>query len=32
MMMMPLAEGRFDLDDYTDYVIEMLHALESDTM
>jgi poly(3-hydroxybutyrate) depolymerase len=25
--MVPLAEGRFDLDDYIDYVIEMLHAL-----
>ncbi|MDB5568461.1 MAG: polyhydroxyalkanoate depolymerase, intracellular [Tardiphaga sp.] len=25
--MVPLAEGRFDLDDYVDYVIEMLHAL-----
>src|SRR5258708_9798840 len=23
----PLAEGRFDLDDYVDYVIEMLHVL-----
>jgi poly(3-hydroxybutyrate) depolymerase len=25
--MVPLAEGRFDLDDYIDYVIEMLHTL-----
>ena len=25
--MVPLAEGRFDLDDYVDYVIEMLHVL-----
>lgn len=25
--MVPLAEGRFDLDDYIDYVIEMLNAL-----
>src|SRR3974390_272921 len=25
--MVPLSEGRFDLDDYIDYVIEMLHAL-----
>src|ERR1700759_1426088 len=25
--MVPLAEGRFDLDDYVDYLIEMLHAL-----
>ena len=25
--MVPLAEGRFDLDDYIDYVIEMLQAL-----
>jgi poly(3-hydroxybutyrate) depolymerase len=25
--MVPLAEGRFDLDDYIDYVIEMLHIL-----
>jgi poly(3-hydroxybutyrate) depolymerase len=25
--MVPLAEGRFDLDDYVDYVIEMLHEL-----
>src|ERR1700761_3346858 len=25
--MVPLAEGRFDLDDYIDYIIEMLHAL-----
>ena len=25
--MVPLAEGRFDLDDYVDYVIEMMHVL-----
>src|SRR6202035_2453311 len=25
--MVPLAQGRFDLDDYIDYVIEMLHVL-----
>jgi poly(3-hydroxybutyrate) depolymerase len=25
--MVPVAEGRFDLDDYIDYVISMLHAL-----
>jgi poly(3-hydroxybutyrate) depolymerase len=25
--MVPLTDGRFDLDDYIDYVIEMLHAL-----
>ena len=25
--MVPLSEGRFDLDDYIDYVIEMLHLL-----
>jgi poly(3-hydroxybutyrate) depolymerase len=25
--MVPLAEGRFDLDDYVDYIIEMLHLL-----
>ncbi|CAG1014284.1 MAG: polyhydroxyalkanoate depolymerase [Rhizobiaceae bacterium] len=25
--MVPLAEGRFDLDDYIDYVIDMLHTL-----
>ncbi|WP_458759257.1 polyhydroxyalkanoate depolymerase [Afipia sp. TerB] len=25
--MVPVAAGRFDLDDYVDYVIEMLHAL-----
>jgi poly(3-hydroxybutyrate) depolymerase len=29
--MVPLAEGRFDLDDYIDYVISMLHALGGDT-
>ncbi|KAA5600470.1 polyhydroxyalkanoate depolymerase [Blastochloris sulfoviridis] len=27
----PLAAGTFDLDDYIDYVIEMLHALGGDT-
>ncbi|MBN9037915.1 MAG: polyhydroxyalkanoate depolymerase [Rhizobiales bacterium] len=27
----PLSEGRFDLDDYIDYVIEMLHRLGPDT-
>jgi poly(3-hydroxybutyrate) depolymerase len=27
----PLAAGRFDLDDYIDYVISMLHFLGSDT-
>lgn len=25
--MVPLTDGRFDLDDYIDYVIEMLHAI-----
>src|SRR5229473_2874615 len=25
--MVPLTEGRFDLDDYVDYIIEMLHTL-----
>ncbi|MBB4301940.1 poly(3-hydroxybutyrate) depolymerase [Rhodobium orientis] len=29
--MVPLAEGKFDLDDYVDYIIEMLQALGSDT-
>jgi len=29
--MVPLAEGRFDLDDYIDYVIDMFHALGPDT-
>ena len=29
--MVPLAEGKFDLDDYIDYVIDMLHALGPDT-
>src|ERR1051325_5731682 len=29
--MVPLADGRFDLDDYIDYVISMLHALNGDT-
>jgi poly(3-hydroxybutyrate) depolymerase len=29
--MVPLAAGRFDLDDYIDYVISMLHALQGDT-
>ncbi len=28
--MVPLAEGRFDLDDYVDYVIEMLQVLGGD--
>jgi poly(3-hydroxybutyrate) depolymerase len=27
----PLSEGRFDLDDYIDYVISMLHALGGET-
>ena len=25
--MVPMAQGRFDLEDYVDYVIEMMHAL-----
>ena len=25
--MVPMSEGRFDLEDYVDYVIEMMHAL-----
>jgi poly(3-hydroxybutyrate) depolymerase len=29
--MVPLSDGRFDLDDYIDYVIEMIHALGPDT-
>ena len=29
--MVPLSEGRFDLDDYIDYVISMLHFLGGDT-
>lgn len=29
--MVPVSEGRFDLDDYIDYVIGMLHALGPDT-
>jgi poly(3-hydroxybutyrate) depolymerase len=29
--MVPLADGSFDLDDYIDYVIDMLHALGPDT-
>jgi poly(3-hydroxybutyrate) depolymerase len=29
--MVPLSEGKFDLDDYIDYVIDMLHALGPDT-
>ncbi len=29
--MVPVSEGRFDLDDYIDYIIDMLHALGSDT-
>jgi poly(3-hydroxybutyrate) depolymerase len=28
--MVPLAEGRFDLDDYIDYIIDMLHLLGPD--
>jgi poly(3-hydroxybutyrate) depolymerase len=28
--MVPLSDGRFDLDDYIDYVISMLHALGGD--
>ncbi len=29
--MVPVSDGRFDLDDYIDYVIEMLHHLGPDT-
>ncbi|PDS79395.1 polyhydroxyalkanoate depolymerase [Rhizobium sp. L43] len=29
--MVPMTEGRFDFDDYVDYVIEMLHFLGQDT-
>jgi len=29
--MVPVADGRFDLDDYIDYVISILHRLGSDT-
>lgn len=29
--MVPVSEGRFDLDDYIDYIISMLHALGPDT-
>jgi poly(3-hydroxybutyrate) depolymerase len=29
--MVPTSEGRFDLDDYIDYVISILHALGGDT-
>ena len=29
--MVPLSEGHFDLDDYVDYVIDMLHTLGPDT-
>jgi poly(3-hydroxybutyrate) depolymerase len=29
--MVPLSDGNFDLDDYIDYVISMLHALGPDT-
>lgn len=29
--MVPVADGRFDLDDYVDYVIDMLHHLGPDT-
>src|SRR5438034_3624438 len=28
--MVPLAEGRFDLDDYIDYVISILHVLRGE--
>src|SRR5262245_22953025 len=28
--MVPLSEGRFDLDDYIDYIISMLHFLQGD--
>ena len=30
--MVPVSEGRFDLDDYIDYVISMLHLLGGDCM
>ena len=29
--MVPLSEGRFDLDDYIDYIISILHRLGGDT-
>jgi poly(3-hydroxybutyrate) depolymerase len=29
--MVPISDGRFDLDDYIDYIISMLHALGPDT-
>jgi poly(3-hydroxybutyrate) depolymerase len=29
--MVPMSEGRFDLDDYIEYLISMLHALGGDT-
>jgi len=29
--MIPVSEGRFDLDDYIDYIISILHALGGDT-
>ena len=29
--MVPMSEGRFDLDDYVDYIISMLHFLGPDT-
>src|SRR6478735_10884514 len=29
--MVPVAEGRFDLDDYIDYIVDMLHFLGEDT-
>jgi poly(3-hydroxybutyrate) depolymerase len=29
--LVPLTDGRFDLDDYMDYVIQMLHAIGGDT-
>ncbi|TKB03617.1 MAG: polyhydroxyalkanoate depolymerase, partial [Mesorhizobium sp.] len=29
--MVPLADGSFDLDDYIDYIVDMLHALGPDS-
>lgn len=29
--MVPISEGSFDLDDYIDYIVDMLHALGPDT-
>jgi poly(3-hydroxybutyrate) depolymerase len=29
--MVPVAEGRFDLDDYIDYIVSMLHMLNGET-